>query len=358
LLVWQDMPSCNNTTPEGRTQFEVELQRMVEGRRNHPSIIMWILFNEGWGQYDTERLATWLKSLDGSRLVDSASGWTDKRVGDVIDIHSYPGPEAPSRGDDRAAVLGEYGGLGLGTPGHTWSTNAWGYLRMPDAATLSERSSMLLDGLRNLRDSFGLSGAVYTQTADVETECNGLLTYDRAVAKLDPTVAEAAIRTGRETEFRILAPDALHARVTWKYTTATPGNDWMKPAFDDSKWSEGVGGFGAEGTPGTMINTLWNTNDIWLRREFVLNKEDAAHAKIQIHHDEDAEVYLNGALALHAPGYITSYEEIAPESAAAASLFTGTNVMAVHCHQTKGGQYIDVGIVTVQPKTNSTTPNK
>jgi hypothetical protein len=262
LLVWQDMPSCNNLTAEGRTQFEIELQRMVEGRRNHPSIIMWILFNEGWGQYDTERLATWLKSLDGSRLVNNASGWTDKRVGDVIDIHSYPGPDAPSREDDRAAVLGEFGGLGLGMPGHTWSTNAWGYLRMPDAATLSERSGKLLEGLRNLRDSFGLSGAVYTQTADVETECNGLLTYDRAVIKLDPAVAEAAIRMGRETEFHVVAPDALQGRVTWKYTTEKPGDDWIKPAFDDSKWTEGVGGFGAEGTPGTMINTLWNTNDM------------------------------------------------------------------------------------------------
>jgi hypothetical protein len=358
LLVWQDMPSCNNTTAEGRTQFEVELQRMVEGRRNHPSIIMWILFNEGWGQYDTERLATWLKSLDGSRLVDNASGWTDKRVGDVIDIHSYPGPEAPSREDDRAAVLGEFGGLGLGVPGHTWSTNTWGYLRMPDSATLNERSGRLLNGLRNLRDSFGLSGAVYTQTADVETECNGLLTYDRAVVKLDPAVTEAAIRSGRDTEFRILAPDALQGRVTWKYTTEKPGADWTKAAFDDSKWSEGVGGFGAEGTPGTMINTLWNTNDIWLRREFVLNKEDAANPKIQIHHDEDAEVYLNGILAVQAPGYITSYEEIDPEPAAAEALLNGTNIMAVHCHQTKGGQYIDVGMVTVQPKTNSVAVDK
>jgi hypothetical protein len=356
LLVWQDMPSCNNTTPEGRTQFEVELQRMVEGRRNHPSIIMWILFNEGWGQYDTERLATWLKSLDSSRLVDNSSGWTDKRVGDVIDIHSYPGPEAPPREDDRAAVLGEFGGLGLGMPGHTWSTNFWGYLRMPDVGTLSERSGQLLDRLRILRDSFGLSGAVYTQTADVETECNGLLTYDRAVVKLDPAVAEAAIRSGRETQFNILAPDALQGRVTWRYTTVKPGDDWVEPSFDDSKWSEGVGGFGAEGTPGTIINTLWNTSDIWLRRQFVLTKEEINNPKIQLHHDEDAEVYFNGVLAVQALGYLTSYEEIDPQPAAVSALLSGTNVMAVHCHQTKGGQYIDAGLVTSQSKTNSIPP--
>jgi hypothetical protein len=297
-----------------------------------------------------------LNSLDSSRLVDNSSGWTDKRVGDVIDIHSYPGPEAPPREDDRAAVLGEFGGLGLGMPGHTWSTNFWGYLRMPDVGTLSERSGQLLDRLRILRDSFGLSGAVYTQTADVETECNGLLTYDRAVVKLDPAVAEAAIRSGRETQFNILAPDALQGRVTWRYTTVKPGDDWVEPSFDDSKWSEGVGGFGAEGTPGTIINTLWNTSDIWLRRQFVLTKEEINNPKIQLHHDEDAEVYFNGVLAVQALGYLTSYEEIDPQPAAVSALLSGTNVMAVHCHQTKGGQYIDAGLVTSQSKTNSIPP--
>jgi len=348
LLVWQDMPSRYDNTPEGRTQFEVELQRMVEGRGNHPSIIMWILFNEGWGQYDTERLATWLKSLDPSRLVDNASGWTDKRIGDVIDIHSYPGPEAPSREEDRAAVLGEFGGLGLGLSGHTWSTNFWGYLRMPDVATLDERIGKLLDGLRVLRDSFGLSGAVYTQTADVETECNGLLTYDRAVAKLDPAIAEAIIRGTREQRLRVIVPNALYGRVAWKYTTEKPSNDWMSPSFDDSKWAEGTGGFGTKGTPGTVVNTTWDTKDIWLRRRFTLNTNDLAHAKIQLHHDEDAEVYLNGVAALQATGFTTGYEEVEPEAQALAALHNGTNVMAVHCHQTTGGQYIDVGIVSLQ----------
>src|SRR5258707_4018749 len=133
LLVWQDMPSGNNTTMEARVQFETELQRMVEGRRNHPAIITWVLFNEGWGQYDTERLAHWLKSLDPSRLVDNSSGWTDKRAGDLIDLHSYPGPESRPPESERATVLGEFGGLGLGLPGHTWSKQFWGYQPMPDA---------------------------------------------------------------------------------------------------------------------------------------------------------------------------------------------------------------------------------
>lgn len=348
LLVWQDMPSGNNTTPQGRTQFEVELQRMIEGRRNHPSIIMWVLFNEGWGQYDTERLAGWIKSLDSSRLVDNASGWTDKRVGSVIDMHSYPGPEAPPRESDRAAVLGEFGGLGLGLPGHTWSTNFWGYLRMPNTATLDERGSKLFERLRILRDAYGLSGAVYTQTADVETECNGLLTYDRAIAKIDPAVLQAAIRSSNGKQFWAAVPNALQGRITWKYTTSKPDVDWTQPGFDDSKWSEGTAGFGTQGTPGTFVNTTWNTSDIWLRRTFSINKADLTGARIQIHHDEDAEVYFNGVLAASESGFVTSYEEIQPNAKAMDALHDGTNVMAVHCHQTTGGQYIDVGITTPQ----------
>jgi hypothetical protein len=280
--------------------------------------------------------------------VDNASGWTDKRVGDVIDIHSYPGPEAPSHETDRAAVLGEFGGLGLGITNHTWSTNFWGYLRMTNVAALNERGSKLIDRLRLLRDSYGLSAAVYTQTADVETECNGLLTYDRSIAKLDPAVLEAAIRGSREKQFWVLVPDALQSRVTWKYTTEKPDDDWTKPGFDDSQWSQGVGGFGTEPTPGAIVNTTWNTSDIWLRREFTLNKADLVDPRIELHHDEDAEVYFNGVLAAQEPGYITVYEEIRPEAAAIASLQNGTNLMAVHCHQTSGGQYIDVGITTPQ----------
>ena len=113
LLVWQDMPSANNKTDDSKKQFEAELQRLIETRRNHPSIILWVVFNEGWGQYDTERLTAWVKDADPSRLVINASGWTDKNVGDVMDVHNYPAPIAPKAEPNRAIVLGEFGGLGL-----------------------------------------------------------------------------------------------------------------------------------------------------------------------------------------------------------------------------------------------------
>ncbi len=346
LLVWQDMPSGNNTTPDSRTQFEVELQRMVEGRFNHPSIIAWVLFNEGWGQYDTERLTPWLKSLDPSRLVDNASGWTDKRVGDIIDMHSYPGPECPQGEMERASALGEFGGLGLGLPGHTWSKQFWGYQPMPEAATLRARYEKLLDRVHVLRDAFWLSAAIYTQTTDVETECNGLLTYDRAIAKLDPAVLLAAnLRESHAQPWRVIVPDARYGRATWKYTTADPGPKWQLPDFDDSSWTQGAGGFGTEGTPGAFVGTIWNTADIWLRREFTLGTEDLRDAEIQVHHDEDAEIFFNGVLAARMAGYSTQYFETNLNADAADTLKPGVNRMAVHCHQTTGGQFIDVGLV-------------
>ncbi|HET7625821.1 MAG TPA: glycoside hydrolase family 2 TIM barrel-domain containing protein [Verrucomicrobiae bacterium] len=352
LLVWQDMPSANNNTIEGRTQFEAELQRMVEGRRNHPSIILWILFNEGWGQYDTERLTSWLKAFDPSRLVDDASGWTDKRVGDIMDVHSYPGPESPSSDGNRAAVLGEFGGLGLGWPGHTWSDKFWGYLPMADQKTLTERYFQLLDRVYILRNFFGLSAAVYTQTTDVETECNGLMTYDRRISKIEPATAFAVnIGKDRQSPASVIAPDALYGRVLWKYTTEHPPESWFRSGFNDANWMEGLGGFGAKDTPGTMVNTEWKTPDIWLRREFTITNQDVRKARLQLHHDEDAEIYLNGVLAARATGYVTSYYEMEISPEAMAALKPGINSMAVHCHQTSGGQFIDVGIVVPPTET-------
>jgi len=140
-----------------------------------------------------------------------------------------------------------------------------------------------------LRDAFWLSAAIYTQITDVETECNGLMTYDRAVSKLDPAVLLAINRgESHEKPLRVIVPDARYARITWKYTTVDPGTNWQSPDFDDSSWPTGFGGFGTAGTPGVIVGTTWNTDDIWLRREFTLGPEDLRGAQLQVHHDEDA----------------------------------------------------------------------
>ncbi len=350
LLVWQDMPSGNNATVDGRRDFENELLRLAGDLENHPSIIVWVLFNEGWGQYDTEPLAQWLKGLDPSRLVDDASGWTDMRSGDLIDIHSYPGPDAPAPEPHRAGVLGEFGGLGLEVPGHSWSTHCWGYVMLTNDMELASRYAETFKHVWRMHQLRGLSAAIYTQTTDVETECNGLQTYDRAVAKIDPAVVLAANRGGfSERPMKVILADGLFGRMNWKYTTEKPADDWVKPGFDALAWKEGAGGFGSAGTPGIFKNTTWNTADIWLRRDFTLKAEDMSEIKLHVFHDEDTEVYLNGVLALKLFGFITDYDEFEVSSEAAAAFQPGNNTIAVHCHQTTGGQGIDVGILAPQP---------
>jgi hypothetical protein len=143
-------------------------------------------YNEGWGQWDTARIVELIKKLDPTRLVDNTSGWSDRGVGDVHDMHKYPGPGAPEPEANRASVLGEFGGLGLPVHGHTWQGEKnWGYRKFTDAEALTTAYMDLVAMLFPLIDEKGLSAAVYTQTTDVETEVNGLMTYDRALVKMN-----------------------------------------------------------------------------------------------------------------------------------------------------------------------------
>jgi len=196
LMVWQDMPSGDAyigpddpdiiRTEESAAQFKQELQQLIDGRYNHPSIVMWVPFNEGWGQFDTEGIVAWIKQYDSTRLVNNASGWTDRNTGDVNDIHAYPSPASPTIESYRAAVLGEYGGLGLPLLDHSWRKEKnWGYRGYKTAEQLTEAYENLCRKLGPLKKN-GLAAAVYTQTTDVEIEVNGLMTYDRAVIKMDP----------------------------------------------------------------------------------------------------------------------------------------------------------------------------
>jgi hypothetical protein len=311
---------------------------------------MWVPFNEGWGQYDTTRIVEQVRRLDPSRLVDNASGWNDMKCGDVHDFHVYPGPGSPKPEEKRAAVLGEFGGLGLKVDGHTWAKQTWGYRGTRDRDDLTRRYEKLLQGVYRLKEKPGLSAAVYTQTTDVETEANGLLTYDRAVIKVDLQRVAAANKGdfSRVPKLRTVVPSSQKTAQVWRYTLVDPGKDWYKPDFDTARWKEGKGGFGTKGTPGAVIGTEWKTKDIWIRREFDLEKIPE-RLLLWMHHDEDADVYLNGVLAVQVKGYITDYEEFSIDPKALAALKPGKNLIAVHCKQTTGGQYIDVGLVEVEP---------
>jgi hypothetical protein len=192
FLVWQDMPSARNETSEDRLQFHTELKAMVTNLFNHPCIVVWVPFNEGWGQHDTEYYVEELKKWDPTRLVNHASGWTDTGSGDFVDVHDYPGPSAPKPEKFRASVLGEFGGLGLNVPGHQWDVKGWGYELIASPEALLAQYEDLYRNLLPLVHSEGLSAAVYTQVSDIETENNGLITYDRKVLKIDPALVELA----------------------------------------------------------------------------------------------------------------------------------------------------------------------
>lgn len=215
LLVWQDMPNANiplaeeledtATDPEATAQFEAELVRVVEALRNHPSIVMWVPFNEGWGQYDSGRIVDLVRVSDPTRLVNHASGWHDRGVGDVVDWHSYPAPRPPDPEPERAAVQGEFGGLGFNMPGHMWEEEGWGYAVFPDREALTGRFEEHYGTIREAVRR-GLSAAVYTQTTDIETENNGLLTYDREVAKIEPAAVALANRGIFPPRLKLRAP--------------------------------------------------------------------------------------------------------------------------------------------------------
>ena len=146
-----------------------------------------------------------------------------------------------------------------------------------------------------------------------------------------------------------IVPTSEHKPAVWRYTVTKPAGDWARPGFDDGQWKQGRGGFGTTGTPGAVIGTTWNTPDIWLRREVILPAgTDLGRIQLRVYHDEDADVYVDGVLAARQSGYVSDYELIEIQEAARSLLKPGAKVvLAVHCHQTGGGQGVDIGLVDV-----------
>ena len=344
LLVWQDMPSGD--TQKDPASFERELRALLAGRGMHPSIVMWVVFNEGWGQHDTQRYVALVQQLDPRRWVSNASGWTDATCGSVIDLHVYPGPGMLPAEPLRASVLGEFGGLGLPVSGHTWEAkDNWGYVSFADTGALTKAYCERLAELRPLI-ARGLSAAVYTQTTDVEVEVNGWCTYDRAITKIAVAEAAAAAKTLFEPpgEFLAVVACAEQGPVAWRFTTTAPAAGWELPAFDDAAWANGVGGFGTESTPGARVGTVWNTREIWLRRTVDLPALPPGVLHWVVHHDEDLVVFLDGRKVLERKGYTSSYVAQRVDAAVLPMLTPGKHVLAVQCRQTGGGQYCDLGL--------------
>lgn len=202
ILVWQDMPNGgpspewqNNRyfdgteakrTAESEAQFRKEWKEIVDQLYNHPSVVMWVPFNEAWGQFKTAEIARWTKDYDPTRIVNAASGGNfHPDAGEVLDIHSYPHPRFFLFDIGRVNVIGEYGGIGLPLEGHLWQPDRnWGYVRFKNAGEVTDEYVRYAEMLERLIPT-GCSGAVYTQTTDVEIEVNGLMTYDRKQVKVD-----------------------------------------------------------------------------------------------------------------------------------------------------------------------------
>jgi hypothetical protein len=178
------------------------------------------------------------------------------------------------------------------------------------------------------------------------------MTYDRKRVKFDVP----AIRALNEQVYgplptitrTTLLPTSEEMAQKWRYTVEAPGEDWYTPDFDDTVWKEGEAGFGTNETPNTVVQTEWSTNDLWIRRQFTLDSVAVSELNYRIYHDEDATIYINGRQVDQLAGYASNYENLLASSEAVAALKEGKNLIAIHAKQTKGGQYIDCGLLDVR----------
>ncbi|MBQ4199635.1 MAG: beta-galactosidase [Kiritimatiellae bacterium] len=385
VIVMQDMPSGSGNRQQRYGFYRRELKEMIDHLYNSPSIVSWIPYNESWGQpgeFLTHATLVWTQRYDPSRIIDGPSGWNDYEGGlvnrrgvskhkpagveeaaDLVDRHDYARtPGMFEVNDRRASFLGEFGGVGCRVAGHLWNPKkAWGYGGTggdTDWTFVQKKFITLMERVADLAEN-GLAGSVYTQTTDVENEINGLITYDRKVVKFDAAALAAVHAKVRAAAERGTVPHdtvAIFPRLdpnpkAWAWTTTEPGYGWAEPSFSDAGWARAPGGFGSA----TMKNdhrhakcaTEWNTSAIWLRRHFAFNADMAKilSVKVEMFHDEDAEVYLNGKLVLSAPGYNTNWTSFRiPLDKFAAAVKKGDNVLAVKVTQKIGGQYIDLGL--------------
>jgi hypothetical protein len=147
----------------------------------------------------------------------------------------------------------------------------------------------------------------------------------------------------------VIIPTAEAAPAAWRYTTEKPADGWEKTGFDDIAWKEAPAGFGGGNPPNVTSRTQWKTADIWLRREIELPAGKLHNPAFRCYHDEDVEIYVNGILAAKATGFVVNYDDLDLTPKGAAALKPGKNLIAIHCHQTMGGQFIDTGLVDMVP---------
>ncbi len=342
LMVWQDFVCSRkfdpNITKESAAQWETEQQRMIDHLYNNPSVVEWIVFNEGWGQYDTERLTRWTEKYDPSRIVTNTSGWTDYDVGDIYDNHDYSFHPSCAMAQDvgsRAVVLGECGGFYTVTPGHTWNVGEEAAPKVDKTGDVSRenyasgqewlsRYGIWLEGLR-LLEAYGLNGAVYTQITDLEHELNGWLTFDRKVSKIDTD-------TLHEMHSRLYEPMTtrdLGGRIRYSYGKAPSG--WDAIAFNDRKWKTLAPAKAIDNKP-VIGRKKFDTNTL-VRISFDLDDVPAGDVALRLAGRGRYEIYLNGEIVKNMTnaiksGYIPATSVVLHDEAKGL-LQRGKNVLAI-----------------------------
>ncbi len=373
MLVWQDQVCMANSAEakpapwtrlsrdpkegvwpaESEKQFAIEYRAMVDQLRKHPSIVVWNVFNEAFGQHDTLEVGKMAVEYDKTRLVNVASGGNFWPVGDVADDHQYPAPGFPL-GDLRFSefikVVGEFGGHGMAVPGHLWDKDSpnWGYNGLPkNHDEWKSRYARSIHILKRLR-GHGIGGGVYTQTSDVESEINGLMTYDREqkvpISWLKP-LSDELLSAPDHVKMTTLLSTSEHVPQASRFVTTAPGPGWGNVDFNDSAWSSGSGGYGHDSSAGsaTATTTEWKSSDIWIRREFDLPQAIQGFLILRLFHDDGAEVYLNGSNIAAIKQWSTCYQNHFIDDPKL--LRAGKNVIAIHCHQDRLGQYVDAGLM-------------
>ncbi|NPU99581.1 MAG: beta-galactosidase [Candidatus Omnitrophica bacterium] len=382
-LVWGEYPSfgANYGNPVVNVPITQEWVEIVRRDRNHPSIIGWCPFNETPPEAgEIQRMVIPLtRALDPTRPVIETSGWTHTLADpEVLDAHDYnqnpvtfrqkwddyftalpiPARYAPSS-QGLPFFISEYGGIG-------WfeakDRESWGYGNNPK--TLEEFYERYA-GLTNAQlDNRNLFGFCYTQLTDVEQEKNGIYQYDRT-PKFDAeklrviNSRKAAYEENPPIEVRKITPswkvlvgavpDGEQAK-EWRYVLNPPGGSWTTLDYDDSAWNRGRAGFGRKEGWENRIRTPWTGKDIWLRQKFEYDGSPFDTGALVTHYDNATEVYVNGEKIWSREGWNNNYEGFQVTEALHQVLRQGTNVIAIHCHQDEGGQYIDAALLIGEAK--------
>jgi hypothetical protein len=382
-LVWGEYPNWGfNYHATNYASFINEWTEVLQRDRNHPAIIGWCPFNETGREAGELQNIIWheTKAIDPTRPVLESSGWSHTIAQpEVMDDHDYnQAPanfkqrweeffaggtpvEVPSRYSAKAApastdkgvpfMVSEFGGIGWATEG------GWGYGNGPKSL---DEFYARYDGLVSaLLDNPNLFGFCYTQLTDVEQEHNGLYYYDRrpkfdlkklhditarpaAYEKNGPTASQAGAVAAHNWKVLVGAAADGDLAKEYHFTTNTPAESWRTENFDDRSWASGLAPFG-NALPN--VRTSWTTGDIWLRQNFIFDGGDIKTAALVIWHDEDTEVYVNGQQIWKRGGFTTTYDTFAVTEKLKQALKKGSNTLAVHTHQTVGGQYIDLALL-------------